>query len=287
VWDYETGECERTLRGHTNAVQDIAFDQTGNILASCSADLTIKLWDFGTTYDNIKTLRGHDHNVSTIAFMPSGDTLVSGSRDMTIKLWEVASGFCIKTFNGHSEWVRSVVVSPDGTLIASGSTDHTIRIWVVASGECKHILKGHDHVVDCLAFSPASVHNYLTSSLSTEVDDEAAPKEEDKSVAGKYLVSGSRDKTIKLWDVSTGQCLKTFADHDNWVRGVLFHPLGKYIISCSEDRSIRIFDLKEGRNVKTIQDAHPHFVTTIAFNYRRPVVCTGSVDQTIKIWECR
>ena len=57
VWDYETGDFERTLKGHTDAVQDLAFDHTGNFLASCSADLTIRLWDF-KGFECIKTLHG-------------------------------------------------------------------------------------------------------------------------------------------------------------------------------------------------------------------------------------
>lgn len=60
VWDYETGDFERTLKGHTDAVQDIAFDQSGKFLASCSADLTIRLWDF-QGFDCIKTLHGKKH----------------------------------------------------------------------------------------------------------------------------------------------------------------------------------------------------------------------------------
>ncbi len=60
-------------------------------LASCSADMSIRIWDV-TTYSCTKTLQGHDHNVSSVAFMPSGDFLVSSSRDKTIKMWEVATG---------------------------------------------------------------------------------------------------------------------------------------------------------------------------------------------------
>uniref|UniRef100_A0A914V7X3 LisH domain-containing protein n=1 Tax=Plectus sambesii TaxID=2011161 RepID=A0A914V7X3_9BILA len=48
LWDYESGDFEKTLKGHTDAVQDLAFDAAGKILASCSADMTIKLWDFST-----------------------------------------------------------------------------------------------------------------------------------------------------------------------------------------------------------------------------------------------
>lgn len=61
------------------------------ISVSCSADMTIKLWDF-QTYECIKTMHGHDHNVSSVTFMPGGDFVVSCSRDKTIKMWEVATG---------------------------------------------------------------------------------------------------------------------------------------------------------------------------------------------------
>lgn len=57
VWDYETGDFERTLKGHTDSVQDISFDQSGKLLASCSADMTLKLWDF-QGFECIRTMHG-------------------------------------------------------------------------------------------------------------------------------------------------------------------------------------------------------------------------------------
>ncbi|GFU80709.1 lissencephaly-1 homolog [Trichonephila clavipes] len=122
VWDYETGEYEKTLKGHTDSVQDIAFDHSGKWLVSCSADMTVKLWDF-TLFECVRTMRGHDHNVSSVTFLPSGDHIVSSSRDKTMKMWEVSTGYCVKTFSGHREWVRMVRVNQDGSLIASCSND--------------------------------------------------------------------------------------------------------------------------------------------------------------------
>jgi len=156
VWDYETGEFERTLKGHTLAVQDLAFDHTGKILASCSADTTVKVWDF-QAYKCIKTLHGHDHNVSSVIFTPSGDHIISASRDKSIKFWEVSTGYCIKTINAHEEWVKRVIINDDATIFATSSYDQTIKIWSNgAKVECTEVLRGHSHVVECIAFSPPS-----------------------------------------------------------------------------------------------------------------------------------
>lgn len=277
VWDYETGDYERTLKGHTDSVQDIAFDHTGKWLISCSADLTIKLWDF-QEYACVRTMRGHDHNVSSVAFMPSGDHIISSSRDKTIKMWEVATGYCVKTFTGHREWVRMVRINHDGSLLASCSNDQTARVWVVTTKECKLELREHDHVVECVCWAP----EIATASINA-----AAGSDNKRGVrTGPFLLTGSRDKTIKLWDISTGMCLFTLVGHDNWVRGLVFHPGGKYIISASDDRTLCIWDIKNKRCYKK-HEAHGHFCTSVDFHRTSPYVITGSVDQNVKVWECR
>ena len=110
-----------------------------------------------------------------------------------------------------------------------------------------------------------------------------------------YLVSGSRDKSIRLWDPLKGECLGVYGIHDNWVRAVHFHPTHKYVISCSDDRSVKVLDIKEGRCIRSIADAHSHFVTCVALPphglssvppsaYK--VVISGSVDKHIHVWGC-
>lgn len=278
VWDYESGDFERTLKGHTDAVQDCAFDHTGKLLATCSADLSIRLWDF-TTYECIRTMQGHDHNVSSVSFMPSGDFLISASRDKSLKMWEVATGYCVKTYVGHREWVRSVRVSPDGSLLASCSNDQTARVWVASTKECKAELRGHEHVLECVEWAPDVALPHIAEACGLE-----KPK---TGSLGPFVITGSRDKTIKLWDALTGACLLTLLGHDNWVRGLIFHPGGgKVIVSCSDDKTIRIWDYKNRRCQKTLE-AHTHFVTNIDFHKSSPYVATGSVDQIVKVWECR
>jgi platelet-activating factor acetylhydrolase IB subunit alpha len=217
IWDFESGEYERTLKGHTNAVQALAFDKTGAILATASADLTIKLWDFKDTYACTKTLRGHDHNISGVIFMPSGDQVVSCSRDKTIKLWEVSTGYCVKTLNGHTDWVRCLVVNETGTMIASAGHDQSIMIWDAATGTCTSELRDHDHVIHSLAISGSATDAVLRAVGNKGAEGEAlaaAPADGGKA-AGQYLVSGSRDKTVRVWSIDQSLCLMTFVSEQH------------------------------------------------------------------------
>ena len=91
----------------------ICFDNTGKYLASCSNDLSIKIWNF----DNltcIKTLTGHEHTISNVEFSPDSLWLYSASRDKNIKVWEVANGSLKKTLSEHTDWVRCLSVNTDG-----------------------------------------------------------------------------------------------------------------------------------------------------------------------------
>ncbi|XP_043247416.1 lissencephaly-1 homolog [Amphibalanus amphitrite] len=279
VWDFDSGDYERTLKGHTDSVQDIAFDHTGAFLVSCSADMSIKLWNFSGHYECLKTMHGHDHNVSSVTFTPAGDFILSSSRDKAIKMWEVATGYCVRTFTGHREWVRMVRVHPDGQLMASCSNDQTVRVWDVASKECKLELREHEHVVECVAWAPPSAAPAIEEAAGG--DNSGRPAH-----PGPFLASGSRDKTIKIWDASSGLCLLTLIGHDNWVRGLVFHPGGLLLLSASDDKTVKIWTIKAKRCHRTLE-AHQHFCTSIDMHRTAPFVVTGSVDQTIKVWECR
>ncbi|KAL1412924.1 Lissencephaly-1 [Vanrija albida] len=298
IWDWESGDFERTVKGHTKAVADVDFDPKGNLMVTCSSDLTIKLWDPANDYKNTKTLHGHDHSVSSVRFMPTGEQLISASRDKTIRVWEVSTGYCVKTLTGHAEWVREAVPSDDGKYLVSASNDQTARVWDFATGETKAELRGHEHVVECAVFAPVAAYAAIRELGGLQV----AAGDTRARAPGAFVATGSRDKTIRLWDAVSGQCVRVLAGHDNWVRALVFHPSGKYLLSASDDKTIRVWELANGRCVKTI-DAHSHFVTCLAWGRalmggsgdgasanggqeprRINVIASGSVDQSIKIW---
>ena len=132
---------ERTLKGHSNWVDSVAYSPDGQTVASGSNDKTIKLWNVKTG-KLLQTFEGHSKWVNSVAYSPDGQTLASGSNDNsvgevlasgsfddTIKLWNVKTGKLLQTLEGHSISVNSVAYSPDGQTLASGSGDDTIKIW--------------------------------------------------------------------------------------------------------------------------------------------------------------
>uniref|UniRef100_A0AC34GQ77 LisH domain-containing protein n=1 Tax=Panagrolaimus sp. ES5 TaxID=591445 RepID=A0AC34GQ77_9BILA len=258
IWDVLTGRCERALTGHTNAVNDLAFNAKGNQLLSCSSDMTAKLWDFGQTYSCLRSFAGHDHSITTVAFT-ADNMFLTGSRDSLIKLWEPETARCIHNFRGHEDWV--------------------VKVWSMENKALVVDLYGHDHVVECVAWASEATVKAM------KIPDD---KEADVLIEGSPLVlaSAGRDKSIRVWHVNIGACLFTIDGHDNWVRGLVFHPLGNYLISVADDKTMRTWDMDNQKQIKSILP-HNQFVSGVDFHKTEPYVVTCSADSTLKLWECR
>lgn len=275
IWDWELGELERTIKGHTKAVLDVDFGGSSSggsnmLLASCSSDLTIKLWDPEKEYTNIRTLTGHEHTISSVRFTPSGTYLISASRDETVRVWEVKTGFSIRTITGHSAWVKCVAPTWDSQYILSAGIDQTARISNLQTGEGKLTFVGHDHVIECAAFAPTTAYGHLAA-----IEGVRAPVASSYSGSFEYVATGSRDKTIRVWNTRS-EAILTLKGHDNWVRGLAFHPGGKYLLSVSDDRTIRCWDLSQnGRCTKVLHDSHHHFISCIRW---APAISSANDD---------
>ena len=127
-----------------------------------------------------------------------------------------------------------VRVSLDGNLLASCSNDQTVRIWAAGGKDVKAEMRDHDHVVECIAWAPESATQAINEAANAAAGGDNKNRyfhyqyqpmrnrnklNSSFSHVGPFLASGSRDKSIKVWDVSTGVCLFSLVGHDNWVRG--------------------------------------------------------------------
>ncbi|NET59627.1 MAG: hypothetical protein F6K47_26805 [Symploca sp. SIO2E6] len=254
--------------GHAQTVRSIAFSPTGKTLASGSEDKTIKLWNV-RTLEKFRTIKGHANSVNTIAFSPDGKTLASGSGDKTIKLWQVSTGKEQQSLE-HLFDVFSVAFSPNGTILASGSWDYIIRLWDVRTGQQICTFDKHLFDVFSVAFSPdgkilasGSEENTIKlwdiTSLGKEGNrEQGIGNREQKTLTGhtnsvnavvfspngQILASGSKDKTIHLWDVSTGELLYHWQAHSDSVLDLAISPDGQTLASGSADGTVKIWQLK-------------------------------------------
>ncbi|KAK4260129.1 hypothetical protein QN277_003286 [Acacia crassicarpa] len=127
----------KTFAGHQGEVNCVKWDPTGQLLASCSDDITAKIWSMKQdTY--LYDLREHTKEIYTIRWSPTGPgtsnpnqklVLASASFDSTIKLWDIEVGKLICSLNGHRDPVYSLAFSPNGEYIASGSLDKSMHVW--------------------------------------------------------------------------------------------------------------------------------------------------------------
>lgn len=298
VWNAESGQFEgKILKGHTDFVQCLAFNPSGTILASGSNDTGVRLWDFGAemdgTFKTTKELLGHEHTVSSCCWDKSGEFLYTASRDKFIKKWELSTGHCKKSFKGHTDWVRYVTLSPDEKMMASCGND-CINVWDIATGNVLTSLRDHDHVILVCQFANAKADKQIIETILDDDDKKVAKvavKTRAEALEGKedpggmHLISCSRDKTIRMWSIGEGVCVRTFTGHDGWVRDVQFHPSGRYFISCSDDGSVRVWDMKKfGRQCVKFENAHESFVQCLDWNKHSPMLVTGGVKNGVKLW---
>ncbi|OAY36004.2 WD40 repeat-containing protein HOS15 isoform X2 [Manihot esculenta] len=127
----------KTFAGHQGEVNCVKWDPTGSLLASCSDDITAKIWSMKQD-KYVHDLREHSKEIYTIRWSPTGPgtnnpnqqlVLASASFDSTVKLWDVELGKLICSLNGHRDPVYSVAFSPNGEYLASGSLDRCVNIW--------------------------------------------------------------------------------------------------------------------------------------------------------------
>ena len=216
IWELDDFTQERSIRAHSNTVNFLSFDVNGKYLASCSADLSIKVWNF-ETMTCFKTLTGHEHTVSAIEFTPDGNSIISASRDKTIRVWDVHAGNCKKVLDGHDDWVRSISVSSKGNYFASCADDDKIIIW---TSDYNKVAAFNEHTskVERVLFlknEKSKLNVYMADYLNAEstenktdiekineklIEKTKIVKAKEEIDKKEYLLSGSRDKTIIMWD---------------------------------------------------------------------------------------
>jgi WD40 repeat protein len=127
--DARTHEQLAEFPGHEKLVYSAAFSPDSRLLATCSSDRTVRLWQVPSGACRVL---GHTDEVFAAAFHPGGTRLATGARDGAVWLWDLKRGEDLARLPGHITYARSLAFSPDGMALASGSGDFTVRLWDTA-----------------------------------------------------------------------------------------------------------------------------------------------------------
>ena len=296
LWDIATQTIIATFRGDMSGVLSLAFSPHGTTLASGSYDGKVKVWDVRTGQDT--TLAEHAGAVVSVVYSPDGTTIISagGSDDNTIKVWDVATGNRIRTIRTSA--LVSMTLSPDGAQIATGegySRSGRVKLWDVATGKKIATLSGHTRGVLSVAFSPDGTKIVSGSRDNTikvwDVSNHTAittlEHAQFYTVAisddKTMLASMSGDKQIKLWNVATGQNIATLEGHSDRVRSLVFSPDGTILASGALNGEIRLWNVATGQNTDTFVE-HSGEIRSLAFSSDGTTLASAAEDAKVKVW---
>jgi WD40 repeat protein len=197
------GSVVSHIRGHRDALYDARLSPDGELLATCSHDRQINVWNVATG-ELIRTLSGHNGAVFEVTFSADGLLLASASADETVKVWSVATGERLDTLGQPEGEQCAVAFSPDTRWIVAGGADRQVRMWQLLSRDkpqtnaMKFSRTAHESTIVKLAFAPD----------------------------GSKLVSGSEGGELILWEAANLVPIHRYEQQPDVVTGIAFDPSG-------------------------------------------------------------
>jgi WD40 repeat protein/HEAT repeat protein len=202
----------------------------------------------------------HKDSVRTMAFSPDGSRLVSGGADKVVRLWDVATGHWLHNLGEHGAQVKAVAFSADGRDVLSASDDRfdrTVKLRDAATNQgARELAKQPLTSWTALAFSPNR----------------------------RWAAAAGEDRAVKVWDVVTGQVLRTLTGHQEAVEALAFRPDGRLIASAGKDRTIRLWEAATGRCLR-ILEGHTDRLLALAFRADGCLIASAGKDRTIRLWD--
>ncbi len=172
----------REFKAHEAPVLAMDFDASGHLVATGSADSTIKCWDVraGHATHNFK---GHSGIISTVKFHPKKLFLASGSDDCKVKVWDLKTKSCMYTLTSHVSVIRDLDYSPCGHFLFSGARDKVFTKWSLDSGEIEFTIPIYESV-EALQVIQKPLWN-----------------------RDAVLITGGEKAKLRAWDLDNGECL--------------------------------------------------------------------------------
>jgi WD40 repeat protein len=297
LWELTTGKCLRTFVCHNNSVKSVSLSADGRYALSGSHDKTLKLWDVNTG-QCLRTFNGHSEWVNSVSLSADGKYALSGSDDKTLKLWEInikahfyKSELQVSDFKAFEE-IKGVqdelklAIQEARRMMNNGN--NTKAFTALCSAWERYDFKDDKELLivyqKLYELSIRKTFSFAYAKKSFEGHSEWV-NSVSLSADGKYALSGSRDHTLKLWEVSTGQCLRIIKGHSKSFTSASLSADGKYAISGAYDGALKLWEVSTGQCLRTFE-GHSDNVYSVSLSADGNFAISGSeLDKTMKLWE--
>jgi WD40 repeat protein/serine/threonine protein kinase/predicted Zn-dependent protease len=311
VWDATSADETSVshalcVPGHTSFVQSVSFSPDGRFLASAGSDRLIKVWHVASLEHGMEpqalTLQADTDTDVSVAFSPDSRRLAAAGWGGSLKVWDLESGRPLLTLPLQTviqgDDIQSIAFSPDGRHVASLGPG-ALAVRDATTGE--KLWLGSVPAGDTYGLSYSPDGRFVAASENDSVfiwDMETAKQVRSfghggrvRSVAyspdGRRLASASFDQTIRIWDVTHGQVIRTLRGHTDRVMSVAFSPDGDRLASGSADSTVRVWHAASGQELGIFR-GHAGYVWSVAFSPDGRRLCSVGGHHKrgeVKIWD--
>jgi WD40 repeat protein len=267
LWDTATGREVRRLDGHATGVDEVTFSPDGKLLASAAYDQPVLLWEVATGRLAQK-LADHACLGPYIRFADDSKTIATAAQESSVGLWDCATGKLIRELAAPPNGIASMLTFNDGRLLAfergdpeeAGET--TVALWDLTANRVVRRFTGHRGLVNGLALS----------------------------ADGRSVASRGSDRTIRVWEVATGQERCRFRDPgelNGWTgtQFLAFAPDGRTLVTAATLEPLaRRWNLPTAQQLAPLT-GHRGWVGAVEFSADGRLLVTGSQDTTCLLWD--
>jgi WD40 repeat protein/serine/threonine protein kinase len=214
-----------------------------------------------------RILKGHTGQINSISLNSDGHWCLSGSSDFTLRLWDMKNGKCARTF--QRPWEESI--NNSRVTLADG---REVKPELPRGG----ILAAEKWVLYRITLPDGREYFHHEPMRTFEVCSVAL------SAGGRLALSGGTDHKLRLWELSSGKCLRVFEGHTDSVHSVTLSADSRLALSGGWDKTLRLWELKSGRCLR-ILEGHTGGVMSVALSADCRLGLSGSADKTLRLWE--
>ncbi len=288
------------LSKHSDSVRAVVFSPSGKLVASAGNDRYISIWNIHAG-KVVKCLGDLDLKVKAVAFSLDESEVIAGLRDGTIQRWNLVTGEMITHRPPFEIVLRWIGVSHDDVWIVVQDRSGKFYLWNRKDGAGHEVdtvvetvgktfgQSGRRAVFSSWEDNPrryvVCLQDVQTGKVySTLYGHRDRIEDVALSEDGRIAVSGSFDKTLRIWDAVVGKELFCCSGHREWVFGVAVTRDGRFAASASKDNTIRIWDTQSGAELAVLF-GHTHWVNSVDFSPDGRYVVSGASDTRVILWE--